>query len=135
MTERLRSGGTVLAHPEGTTSGRGLGRFHRAAFQAAVDAAVPVCPVALRHRTGPGGEPAAGSAAGESPWRSLRRAVDAGGLVVEVHLLPALAPADADRRVLAALSEYAVAAVTEARAPGRIDRRQPFRTSAPSVGG
>jgi hypothetical protein len=38
-------------------------------------------------------------------------------LVVEVHLLPALTPAGADRRTLAALSEYAVAEVVEARGP------------------
>jgi hypothetical protein len=39
------------------------------------------------------------------------------GLVVEVHLLPALDPAGADRRELAALAEYAIAEVTEARPP------------------
>jgi hypothetical protein len=39
------------------------------------------------------------------------------GLVVEVHLLPALAPAGADGCTLAMLAEHAVAAVTEDRPP------------------
>jgi 1-acyl-sn-glycerol-3-phosphate acyltransferase len=120
VADRLQDGGTVLAHPEGTTScGVQLGRFRPALFQAAVDTGAAVCPVAIHYRTEPGGEPTAvaGNLADDPLWRSLRRVIGVRGLVVEVHLLPALAPADADRGTLAALSEYAVAAVTEARPP------------------
>jgi hypothetical protein len=83
-----------------------------------VDAAAPVCPVAVRYRVdGGAGTAVAAYLAGEPLWRSLTRVVAARGLVVEVHLLPALDPAGADRRELAALAEYTIAAVTEARPP------------------
>ncbi|WP_222194711.1 lysophospholipid acyltransferase family protein [Modestobacter italicus] len=115
----LRTGTPVTVHPEGTTScGVELGRFRPAFFQAAVDAAAPVCPVAVRYRVDGGSASAvAGYLADEPLWRSIARVVRTRGLVVEVHLLPALDPAGADRRELAALAEYAVAAVTEARPP------------------
>lgn len=115
----LRAGTSVTVHPEGTTScGVQLGRFRPAFFQAAVDAAAPVCPVAVRYRVdGGAGTAAAAYLGGESLRRSLARVLATRGLVVEVHLLPALDPAGADRRELAALAEYAIAEVTEARPP------------------
>jgi hypothetical protein len=95
-----------------------LGRFRPAFFQAAVDAAAPVCPVAVRYRAdGGAGTAVAAYLGGESLHRSLARVLATRGLVVEVHLLPALDPAGADRRELAALAEYAIAEVTEARPP------------------
>jgi 1-acyl-sn-glycerol-3-phosphate acyltransferase len=112
VAERLRRGEAVLVHPERTTAcGARLDRFRPALFQAAVDAAAPVCPVAIRYRTG------AGQVPGNSSLRGLRRIVALRDLVVEVHLLPALEAARADRRTLAALAEYAVAEVVEARPP------------------
>lgn len=115
----LRSGTAVTVHPEGTTAcGVELGRFRPAFFQAAVDAAAPVCPVAVRYRVhGQASTAVAGFLGDEPLWRSIARVVTVRGLVVEVHLLPALDPAGADRRELAALAEYAVAAVTEVRPP------------------
>jgi hypothetical protein len=115
----LAAGTAVTVRPEGTTScGAELGRFRPAFLQAAVDAAAPVCPVAVRYRVdGGAGSAVAASPAGEARLRSLARVVATRGLVVEVHLLPALHPAGADRRELAALAEYAVAEVTEARPP------------------
>ena len=115
----LRTGTSVTVQPEGTTScGVELGRFRPAFFQAAVDAGAPVCPIAVRYRVdGGAGTAVAGHLADDPLWRSLVRVVGTRGLVVEVHLLPALDPAGADRRELAALAEYAIAAVTEARAP------------------
>jgi 1-acyl-sn-glycerol-3-phosphate acyltransferase len=119
VTGLLEAGTSVTVHPEGTTScGVELGRFRAAFFQAAVDATAPVCPVAIRYRVdGVAGTAAAAHVGAESLRRSLARVVAARGLVVEVHLLPALDPAGADRRELAALAEYAIAAVTEARPP------------------
>jgi 1-acyl-sn-glycerol-3-phosphate acyltransferase len=115
----LRAGTSVTVNPEGTTScGVELGRFRPAFFQAAVDAAAPVCPVAVRYRVdGGAGSAVAAYLSSEPPLRTLARVVATRGLVVEVHLLPALDPAGADRRELAALAEYAIAAVTEARPP------------------
>jgi hypothetical protein len=98
---------------------RGTGRFRPALFQAAIDAGAAVCPVAIRYRLEPGGSPTAvaGYLADDPIRNSLRRVVAARGLVVELHLLPALDATDGHRRELAALCEYGVAAVTEARAP------------------
>nr|WP_281372143.1 lysophospholipid acyltransferase family protein [Modestobacter versicolor] len=119
VADLLRAGTPVTVHPEGTTScGVELGRFRPAFFQAAVDAAAPVCPVAVRYRVDGGAASAVAAYLGGEPLpRTLARIVAARGLVVEVHLLPALDPAGADRRELAALAEYAVAEVTEARPP------------------
>ncbi|PJK07482.1 1-acyl-sn-glycerol-3-phosphate acyltransferase [Lysobacteraceae bacterium NML120232] len=50
MTARLKTGHSVGAFPEGgTRGGRELGAFHARIFTAAVEAAVPVQPVALRY--------------------------------------------------------------------------------------
>ncbi|MGY2064213.1 hypothetical protein [Blastococcus sp. SYSU DS0619] len=82
-----------------------------------MDAGAVVCPVALRYRAA-GGVPtaAAGYFGGDSLRQSLGRVIGTRGLVLEVHLLPALEPGG-DRRSLAALAEYAVAEVTEALPP------------------
>lgn len=112
----LRAGESVLVHPEGTTAcGTELGRFRPAFFQAAVDADAPVCPLVLRYRVGDGnGTAVAGYFGDDSLLNSMRRVVATAGLVLEVHHLPALQPGT-DRRALAALAEYAIAGVTEAR--------------------
>jgi 1-acyl-sn-glycerol-3-phosphate acyltransferase len=130
----LRAGTSVTVHPEGTTScGAELSRFRPAFFQAAVDAAAPVCPVAIRYRVdGGAGTAVAAYLPGESLRQSLARVVGARGLVVEVHLLPALDPAGADRRELAALAEYAIAAVTEARPPAVAAHPRRPRVPAPA---
>ncbi|MFQ1002234.1 lysophospholipid acyltransferase family protein [Modestobacter sp. SSW1-42] len=119
VTAALRGGTSVGVRPEGTAScGVELGRFRPAFLQAAVDAGAPVCPVAVRYRVeGGAGTALAAHLPGEPFRRSVSRVLAARGLVVEVHLLPALDPAGADRRELAALAEYAIAAVTEARPP------------------
>jgi len=119
VADALRAGSAVSVHPEATAScGAEPGRFRPAFLQAAVDAAAPVCPVALRYRVHRGaGSAVAGQPAGEPLLRSLSRVLATRGLVVEVHLLPALDPAGAGRRELAVLAEHAVAAVTGTRPP------------------
>jgi 1-acyl-sn-glycerol-3-phosphate acyltransferase len=106
----LRGGTTVTVRPEGPHGAR-LGRFRPAFFQAAVDTGAPVCPVAVRYRT-EGGAPARPPSDGPL-WRSVAQVVGTRGLVVEVHLLPALEPSGTGRRELAVLAEYAVATVLE----------------------
>jgi 1-acyl-sn-glycerol-3-phosphate acyltransferase len=130
----LDTGTSVTVRPEGMKScGAELGHFRPAFFQAAVDTTAPVCPVAVRYRVDGGAASAvAASLAGERRWRSVARVVAARGLVVEVHLLPALDPAGADRRELAALAEYAIAAVTEARPPVVTAHPQRPRVPAPA---
>ena len=128
----LRSGCVVGVFPEGTTwCGAAAGTFRRAAFQAAIDAGVPVAPVAFVLR-GPGGEPTrAGAFVGDQTlWDSLCRVLRSPGLVCEMTLLPALPP-HADRRALAAAAARAVGAVTGVPHPVPARRPQaPVRAAA-----
>ncbi|MGY1811956.1 hypothetical protein [Blastococcus sp. SYSU D00820] len=108
----LLAGTAVTVRPEQPGPGGGLGRFDPSLFRAAVTTGAPVCPVAVRHRGGDG-RPLPGTAAATGLRAELPRLVATGGLVVEVHLLPALAVAAADAAELATLAEYAVAGVLE----------------------
>jgi hypothetical protein len=87
------------------------GRTRPAYLRADVGSGAPVCPVAVRYRADGGAH--AGPLADGPLWRSVARVVGTRGLVVEVHLLPALQPSGTGRRELAALTEDAVAAVLE----------------------
>jgi 1-acyl-sn-glycerol-3-phosphate acyltransferase len=111
----LRAGATVGVFPEGTTwCGAGAGTFRRAAFQAAIDAAVPVRPVAIALRTRDGSPaPAATFVGDQTLLDSMRRVVALRGLVCELTLLP-LVPVEVDgsRRALAARAADAVGAAT-----------------------
>lgn len=115
VTRALRRGDTVVVFPEATTlCGGEMGRFHPAFFQAAIDAGVPVRPLALRYR-------AAGRMAtdpayiGEDTMAiSMRRIVRSSGMIAEVIELPEITTGDLpgsryDRRVLAGLAQAAVA--------------------------
>ncbi len=120
VREVLRSGTGVLVTPEGTTwCGAGMGRFRPAMFQAAIDAGAAVGPIAIRYRTEDGGPTSAAAFVGpDSLVRSLRRVIATRGLVVELHSLPALpARTSTDRRALALLAEYSIAAIIEQSAP------------------
>jgi 1-acyl-sn-glycerol-3-phosphate acyltransferase len=113
LAAALRGGALVNACPEGTTwCGLGLGRFRPALFQAAIDGGVPVRPLVVRYRLA-GGTPTTWPAfvGDETLIDSVRRTAKLRGLVVEVHVLPEIAPGRAtDRRHLAALAEEAVRA-------------------------
>lgn len=132
LATTLRSGALVTVNPEGTTwCGAASGRFRPALFQAAIDAGVPVRPVAIRYLAG-GRETTRPAFIGpESLVASLRRAVAVPDLTLELTVCPEIAPGRAaDRRELAALAEAAVASalgtVTVAGTPTRV------RDSAPA---
>jgi 1-acyl-sn-glycerol-3-phosphate acyltransferase len=110
----LAGGQAVGAFPEGTTwCGLASGRFRPAVFQAAVNAATSIRPVALRYRLAGAGTTTVASFVGDTTlWAAALRSVAARGLVVEVHVLPLVLAAGADRRALAARAEAAVTAVT-----------------------
>jgi 1-acyl-sn-glycerol-3-phosphate acyltransferase len=112
ITAALRTGATVVVFPEGTTTnGHSVLPFRSSLLQAALVGATVVRPVALRYsdahehlsRDVPyiDNDTLLGSV-----WRTAR----AEQLVAEVRVLPALAGADADRRVLAVALRDAVQA-------------------------
>lgn len=137
VSEVLRSGTGVLVTPEGTTwCGAGMGRFRPAMFQAAIDAGAAVGPIAIRYRTEDGRPTSAAAFVGpDSLIRTLVRVVATRGLVVEVVCLPALpARTSTDRRALALLAEYSIAAITEASAPSAARHPIPSRERRAATG-
>ena len=90
MTTALRQGYKVQLFPEATTRcGGAVAEFHRAGFQAAIDAAVVVMPVTLIYRDAHGQQTAAAAFVGdESLVSAIRRAVALPAMSVDVHLAP-----------------------------------------------
>ncbi|WP_203881763.1 lysophospholipid acyltransferase family protein [Planotetraspora kaengkrachanensis] len=112
----LREGDTVVAFPEGTTwCGREMGTFRPAVFQAAIDAGVPVRPMALRFRQGEELSTGPSYVGDDSLIASIMRVVAIKGLVVEVTFFPGVqVPRGGDprraRRTLARIAEAQVRA-------------------------
>ncbi|GAA5159141.1 lysophospholipid acyltransferase family protein [Pseudonocardia eucalypti] len=116
----LADGGVVGLFPEGTTwCGAAFGVFRRAGFQAALDAGVPVRPVALRMRLPDGTPTSVGSFIGDDTLcASLVRVARLPELVLEVEVLPVLETGpETDRRELARRAELVLAEATGAPAP------------------
>lgn len=107
MAGAMAGGGRVIVFPEGSTwCGRGGGAFRHAAFQAALDASVPVLPVRLEYRpVGPA------AFVGEDPLvASLWRIVAARGLTAEIRILDPISTIQyPNRRALAQAAQRAVA--------------------------
>ncbi|MDX6745011.1 lysophospholipid acyltransferase family protein [Actinocorallia sp. A-T 12471] len=108
LAELLRAGSSVVVFPEGTTRCRTPGRFHRAVFQAALDARAPILPVALSYRQGP--HPTTLPAyVGADPFsHSLRRVLTAAELSAHVHVHAPLYPSPSDTRRTLALRTSAL---------------------------
>ncbi|MEW6119341.1 MAG: lysophospholipid acyltransferase family protein [Pseudomonadota bacterium] len=119
MRTLMSTGCWVAVFPEGTTSdGRGIKRFLPSLLQPAVELDCPVVPAALRYRTLDGAYSAAPAYIDDiSLWESLKRIVDAPGLVAELHFGAPIRP-DGHRRELAAAAETATARLLGA-APAR----------------
>jgi 1-acyl-sn-glycerol-3-phosphate acyltransferase len=101
VVERLRSGEPVGVFPEGG-SGRGerVGTFHARIFQTALDAGVPVQPVALRYGRDGRQDPRVPFGVKESFFANLLRIVGGPSLDAEIHFLdPVPATPDARRRM------------------------------------
>ncbi|MEU1300465.1 lysophospholipid acyltransferase family protein [Streptomyces shenzhenensis] len=110
IARALRGGAAVVAFPEGSTwCGRAQGRFHRAVFQAALDAGVPVQPVRLHYRVADGPASTAPAFVGEDTlFASMWRVATSRGLVAEVEVRPVIpAGTHPDRRTLAHAAEPA----------------------------
>ena len=103
MSQVLRDGHTVAVFPEGTTGdGHSVMHFHANMLQAAIDAAMPVQPVALRYSDPDQAiSPIAAYAGDTTLMQSLWWVVTARGLCVKATILPLQAVDHADRRLLA----------------------------------
>jgi 1-acyl-sn-glycerol-3-phosphate acyltransferase len=127
LAEVLRNGSQVNATPEGTTwCGKASGRFRTASFQAALDAGAPVIPIALRFRMPDGRETTAPAFIGdETLIDSLRRVSRLRGLVLEMHILPAISPrVAANRKEFASIAESAInSALGRVHVPAQRRRR------------
>ncbi|MCO1656383.1 1-acyl-sn-glycerol-3-phosphate acyltransferase [Pseudonocardia sp. S2-4] len=112
MAAALRSGHTVVAFPEGTTwCGAAAGPFRRAAFQAALEAGVPVRPVAVTLTSRGRTAPEAAFVGEQSLLHSIGRVLRLSAPACELTVLPALAP-EGTRAELAARAAAAIAVAT-----------------------
>jgi len=112
VASALAAEDTVVVFPEGTTTdGTRLGRFHPAFFQAAVDAGVPLQPVAIRYTTAEGEQSLAASFVGDMTFvDSLLTILRERPLIAELCIGDVLAHERANRRGLAASAQASVAA-------------------------
>ena len=101
VVERLREGEPVGVFPEGGSGhGQGVGTFHARIFQTALDAGVPVQPVALRYGRDGRQDPRVPFGVRESFFSNFLRLLGGPSLDAEVHFLePVPATPDARRRM------------------------------------
>lgn len=101
MVQRLREGRSVAVFPEGgTNDGVNLRTFHARIFQAALDAQVPVQPVALRYARHGRRAPDVAFRPGEHFLGNFLRLLGAAPVDAEVHFLaPVAATGDGRRRM------------------------------------
>jgi len=99
MLSRLRDGRSVGVFPEGgTRGGREIGPFHARIFLAAVEAGVPVQPVALRYGEGGSAQHVVAFQPRESFFGNFVRLLGEPARLAEVHFLVPIAPGDAEGR-------------------------------------
>jgi 1-acyl-sn-glycerol-3-phosphate acyltransferase len=113
MSERLRAGRSIAAFPEGGTAPAGtLKVFHPRFLQAALDAAAPVQPVALRYLRNGVPAPDMLFTPGESFLHNVLRVLATRSLTAEVHFLqPVAFNAEGGRRRMAETARAEIAEV------------------------
>ncbi len=106
----IRDGELVAFFPEGTTAAQGaLLPFHSNLFEAAIDAAVPIQPVALRYIDRAGALAPQADFIGETTFvDSLLTILRSEKLVAQLIVLPVIDTTDAHRRALAAQAQAAI---------------------------
>jgi 1-acyl-sn-glycerol-3-phosphate acyltransferase len=115
MLERLRQGRSVGVFPEGRTrDGREVGPFHARIFQAAVEAGVPVQPVALRYGERGDAQTVVAFGPRENFATNFVRLLGEPARRAEVHFLEPIHPGEVEgRRRLAELSRERILAAME----------------------
>ena len=114
MLARLREGRAVGVFPEGRTrDGREVGPFHARIFLAAVEAQVPVQPVALRYGERGQAQTVVAFVPGESFFGNFLRLLGEPSRPADVMFLEPIAPGEADgrRRIAEAARARIVAAM------------------------
>ncbi len=134
VRQQLTAHRCVAVFPEGTTwCGNARGRLRPAFFQAAVDAGVPVRPVAVRYHRRDGGSTTAPAFLGdETLLACLRRILRLRGVVVELRLLPLQEPGGS-RIDLVERCTAAVRAVDEANRPAPVDPEFSHHSEVPAA--
>ncbi|MFL8002421.1 lysophospholipid acyltransferase family protein [Xanthomonas vasicola] len=115
MLLRLQSGKPVGVFPEGRTrSGTEVGLFHARIFQAAVEAGVPVQPVALRYGVRGSAQAVVAFGERESFFANIVRLLGEPSRLAEVHFLEPIRALDIEgRRRLADISRQRIIAAME----------------------
>lgn len=117
MVERLHEGRSVAVFPEGGTGYNGVLKvFHARIFQAALDAEVPVQPVALRFARDGRRVVDAGFREDESFVGNFVRLLGSPPMDAEVHFLPVVSASTEGRRRMAEQSRERIAAALADRA-------------------
>lgn len=99
MLSRLRAGRSVGVFPEGGARGGGeVGPFHARIFLAAVEAGVPVQPVALRYGERGNAQTVVAFRARETFLANFLRLLGEPARIAEVHFLEPIAAGDAEGR-------------------------------------
>jgi 1-acyl-sn-glycerol-3-phosphate acyltransferase len=113
MSERLRAGCSIAAFPEGGTAPAGtLKVFHARILQAALDAAAPVQPIALRYLRNGVPAPEVLFTRGESFLHNVGRVLATRSLTAEVHFLePVVFSPEGGRRRMAETARAEIAQV------------------------
>lgn len=121
MTSRMRNGRSVAVFPEGGTShGTGTRVFHARIFQAGLDAAVPIQPVALRYARNGKRWVDVAFRPDESFMTNVVRLLGSPGSDAEVHFLDVVPPNSDGRKRMAEIARGRIAvALADAPAEGR----------------
>ncbi len=111
LVESIEVGERVAFFPEGTTISQGaIAPFHSNLFEAAINAAAPVQPYALRYRGADGDlHPAVEFIGDMSFAQSMIQILKAGGISASLIVLPLIETGGAHRRELAAVTRHSIA--------------------------
>lgn len=110
LTPHLKNGGSIAIFPEGTTTdGRSVFPFHPRLFAAAIEAQVPVQPVALRYGLSASGDNIAPFIGDDNLVRHILRLLREPELHVEIFFCAPLSSHSCSRGQLASVAQQRIA--------------------------
>jgi len=115
LAQSIKDGDHVAFFPEGTTAAQGaLLPFHANLFEAAIDAGVPIQPVALRYLDRQGNPHSEIDYTGDITFtQSMMRILRSPTVQAQIILLPAIASDIGNRRALASAVQRSIAAALD----------------------